>query len=169
VATGLIGFEFKGVKAVSRLTHIYEPGMTYLITTVTHHREKVFADTELARAAHEDITFYANKFSAISVAHVIMYDHLHWIMHPSPDDFERFIREEQTKGSRSKYAAEPERFYLSKILEDYKRHTAYMVNAFALHMVQKCGRTVFAMTHCARHRRSTQQYDTSSSTQLKQD
>jgi REP element-mobilizing transposase RayT len=114
--------------------------MTYLITTVTHHREKVFADTELARAAHEDITFYANKFSAISVAHVIMYDHLHWIMHPSPDDFERFIREEQTKGSR-----------------------------IALHMVQKCGRTVFAMTHCARHMRSTQQYDTSSSTQLKQD
>jgi REP element-mobilizing transposase RayT len=114
---------------MGRLTHIYEPGMTYLITTVTHHREKFFADTDLACAAHENITFYANKFSAISVVHVIMYDHLHWVIHPSIDDFERFMCEEQRKGSRSKYTAERERFYLSKIMEDYKRHIAHVVNA----------------------------------------
>src|SRR5512140_1039059 len=45
-----------------------------------------------------------------------------------PEDFERFAREEQGKGNRSKYGHAPERFYLSKIMEDYKRHTAHMIN-----------------------------------------
>ena len=114
---------------MSRLTHIYEPGMTYLIATIANRRERLFAGANLAQAAHQDITFYARKFAAISVAHVIMPDHLHWIIHPSPDDFERFVRDECNKGSRSRYAHAPERYYLSKILEYYKRHTAYTVNA----------------------------------------
>ncbi len=67
---------------MSRLTHIYEPGMTYLITTITHRRERFFEDANLARVAHEDIAFYARKFGLTSVAHVIMPDHLHWVMHP---------------------------------------------------------------------------------------
>ncbi|GAB4458950.1 MAG: hypothetical protein Fur0044_51880 [Anaerolineae bacterium] len=31
---------------MGRLTHLYEPGMTYLITTITQRRQKLFADTE---------------------------------------------------------------------------------------------------------------------------
>ena len=111
---------------MGRLTHVYEPGMTYLITSVTHRREKIFADPACARVAHEDITFYARKFDLVSVAHVVMPDHLHWIICPSPSDFDRFAREERTHDG--KYAAAPERFYLSKILEDYKRHTSFEVN-----------------------------------------
>src|SRR5512139_2107318 len=103
--------------AMSPLRHIYEPGMTYLITTITHRRERLFEDARFACIAHEDIAFYARKFGAISVAHAIMPDHLHWVMHPSPEDFERFTHEEQAKGKRSKYGLEPERFYLSKIME----------------------------------------------------
>jgi hypothetical protein len=57
-----------------------------------------------------------------------MPDHMHWFMYPSPEDFERFRQEEQAKGNRSKYGHEPERFYLSKIMEDYKRHTAHLIN-----------------------------------------
>lgn len=113
---------------MSRLRHIYEPGMTYLITTITRRRERLFEDERFARIAHEDIAFYARKFGMISVAHAIMPDHLHWVMHPSTEDFERFVREEQAKGNRSKYGHEPERFYLSKIMEDYKRHTAHLIN-----------------------------------------
>jgi len=113
---------------MSRLTHIYEPGMTYLITTITHRRERLFEDENLARIAHEDIAFYARKFGLTSVAHVIMPEHLHWVMHPSPEDFERFTREERSKGERSKYGHAPERFYLSKIMEDYKRHTSHVIN-----------------------------------------
>ena len=113
---------------MSRLKHIYEPGMTYLITTITRRRERLFENSNFARIAHEDIAFYARKFGMISVAHVIMADHLHWVMHPSPDDFERFAHEERAKGKRSKYGHAPERFYLSKIMEDYKRHTAHVIN-----------------------------------------
>ena len=113
---------------MSRLRHIYEPNMTYLITTITRRRERLFEDARFAQIAHEDIAFYARKFGMISVAHTIMPDHIHWVMHPSPEDFERFVREEQAKGKRSKYGHAPERFYLSKIMEDYKRHTAHVIN-----------------------------------------
>ena len=113
---------------MGRLQHIYEPGMAYLITTISHRREKLFEDASLAKIAHEDIAFYARKFSAASAAHVIMLDHVHWVMHPSPEDFERFAREERAKGNRSKYGHAPERFYLSKIMEDYKRHVAHAIN-----------------------------------------
>ena len=113
---------------MGRLTHIYEPGMTYLITTITHRRERFFEETNLACLAHEDVMFYAHKFGLTSVAHVVMPDHLHWIMNPAPEDFERFAREERNRGKRSKYGHAPERFYLSKILEDYKRHTSHVIN-----------------------------------------
>jgi REP element-mobilizing transposase RayT len=113
---------------MSRLRHIYEPSITYLITTITRRRERLFEDNRFACIAHEDIAFYARKYGMISVAHVIMPDHLHWIVHPSPEDCERFTREEQAKGDRSKYGHAPERFYLSKIMEDFKRHTAHVIN-----------------------------------------
>ena len=55
-----------------------------------------------------------------------MPEHIHWVLYPSPEDFERFALEEQERDG--KYAAGPARFYLSKILEDYKRHTSYAIN-----------------------------------------
>jgi len=111
---------------MGRLTHLYEPGMTYLLTSITYRREPIFSNAMFAQAAHEDIAFYARKFSAASLAHVIMPDHIHWTIYPSPQDFERFAREEKVRGG--KYADAPERFYLSKIMEDYKRRVSYVVN-----------------------------------------
>lgn len=111
---------------MARLTHLYEPGMTYLLTTITYRRQKLFADAACAQAAHEDIAFYARKFKAVSLAHAVMPDHLHWVIYPSSEDFERFAAEERAK--KGKYAAAPQRFYLSKIMEDYKRHTSFVVN-----------------------------------------
>lgn len=111
---------------MSCLAHLYEPGMSYLLTTVTHHRQMVFADAGCARAAHEDIAFYARKFRMVSLAHVIMPDHVHWVVHPSTQDFERFARDQRERGG--KYSGAPERFYLSKIIEDYKRHAGFVVN-----------------------------------------
>ena len=111
---------------MTRLIHGYEPGMSYLITTVTHQRGKVFTDTSCAQAAHEDVAFYTREFKAVSLAHVIMPDHVHWVIYPSPEDFERFARQERKRNG--KYAGAPERFYLSKIMEDFKRHTSFEVN-----------------------------------------
>ena len=111
---------------MSRLAHLYEPGITYLITAITHSREPIFEDAQCAQAASDDIAFYARKFQAASLAHVVMPDHIHWVIYPLPEDFERFSREQQERDG--KYAGAPERFYLSKIMEDYKRHTSFAVN-----------------------------------------
>jgi hypothetical protein len=57
--------------------HLYEPGMTYLLTSVTYHRALLFADPRLTPIAHRDAAFYATKFGVISLAHVVMPDHVH--------------------------------------------------------------------------------------------
>lgn len=111
---------------MGRPKHYYEPGGVYLITAVTYRRETVFANPDNARIAHEDIAYYAGKFRAKSLAHVVMPDHVHWVLNPSPRDFEHFAREQREKGGQ--YAEAPQRYYLSKILQDYQRHVAYMVN-----------------------------------------
>jgi REP element-mobilizing transposase RayT len=111
---------------MAHLTHLYEPGMTYLLTSVTHRRQPLFAEVAYAQAAHEDIAFYTRKFKAASLAHVIMPDHIHWVIYPSPEDFKRFARQEEEKNG--KYTEAPERFYLSKIMEDCKRHISYTIN-----------------------------------------
>jgi putative transposase len=117
---------------MGRPKHYYEPGMVYLITAVTYRRKAVFAKPTNAQTAHEDIAFYAAKFRLTSLAHVIMPDHIHWVMQPSPEDFERFARKQQEKGDQpwngDSGANDPHRFYLSKILQDYQRHVAYVVN-----------------------------------------
>ncbi len=114
---------------MAHLTHLYEPGMTYLLTAVTHRRQNLFADAEAAQIAFDDIAFYTRKFKAASLAYVIMPDHMHWVITPSPEDFKRFAREEQARSG--KYSGDPARFYLSKIIEDYKRHVS-----FAVHQMQ---------------------------------
>jgi putative transposase len=111
---------------MGRLKHLYEPGTTYLITTVARGRHAVFADAGCAQVAHQGFAFYAHKFKAISLAHVVMPDHVHWLIYPSSQDYERFAREEQDRGG--KYADASARFYLSKIVEDYKQHASFMVN-----------------------------------------
>ena len=111
---------------MSRLAHVYEPGMTYLITAVTHGCEAIFEDADCAQVALDDIAFYAHKFQAASLAYVVMPDHIHWVIYPLPGDFERFSREQQENDG--KYAGAPDRFYLSKIMEDYKRHTSFVIN-----------------------------------------
>ena len=111
---------------MAHLTHLYEPGMTYLLTGVTYRRQPIFAEANYAQIAHEDIVFYTNKFKAANLAHVIMPDHFHWIIYPSPEDFKRFARRE--KEQNSKYAEAPERYYLSKIIQDYRRHISHTIN-----------------------------------------
>jgi len=115
---------------VSRPTHYYEPGLVYLITAVTYRRTPVFADPIFAQIAHTDVRFYATKFQLESLAHVVMPNHVHWLMRPSPEDFHRFTKEMRQSPSWSSCSREEaaHRYYLSKILQDYQRHVAYAVN-----------------------------------------
>lgn len=111
---------------MAHLTHLYEPGMTYLLTAVTYRRGNFLGKPRYARLAFEDIAFYSRKFQALTPAYVIMPDHIHWIICPSEQNFEQFINDQRL--NHGKYAGAPERFYLSKIIEDFKRHTAYGIN-----------------------------------------
>lgn len=107
-------------------TYLYEPGMSYLLTMVTKGRNPIFAEPRFARVAHDDISFYAAKFGLVSLAHVVMPDHVHWMVFPSEDGYDRFASEQVQR--KTKYAADPARFFLSKIVEDYERHVSYRVN-----------------------------------------
>lgn len=113
---------------MAHLTHLYEPGLTYLLTSVTRQRQPLFADPCCAQAAFDDLIFYTRKFKAASLAQVVMPNHVHWVIYPSPEDFRRFVREEQARSG--KYSGHPERFYLSKIMEDYKRHVGFTINEY---------------------------------------
>lgn len=93
---------------------------------MTHRRQNLFAGAAAAQIAFDDVAFYTPKFKAASLAYVIMPDHMHRVITPSPEDFKRFAREEQARSG--KYAGDPARFYLSKIIEDYKRHVSFAVN-----------------------------------------
>jgi REP element-mobilizing transposase RayT len=86
--------------SMAHLTHLYEPGMTYLLTSVTYRRQNLFAEAETAQIAFNDVAFYTRKFKAASLAYVIMPDHMHWVIYPSPEDFKRFAREEQAKSGK---------------------------------------------------------------------
>ena len=106
--------------------HLYESGLVYLLTAVTYRRIPIFRNQKFAQIAHEDIKFYTRKFRAEDLAHVIMPDHIHWVIRPSIENFDQFTRDQQ-KGMK-KYSRSPENYYLSKIMEDYKRHVSYSIN-----------------------------------------
>ncbi len=108
------------------LQHIYEPGCVYFITSTTYLRLPVLESDAPKLLLIQDFDFYRRKFAYELYLFVVMPDHWHWVIRPSPDDFERFkIGQEQSGG---KYSEEPERFYLSKIMEDLQRHHAFAVN-----------------------------------------
>jgi putative transposase len=110
----------------SHLFHIYEPGLVYMLTSNTIHQGPTFAKPEYAQIAFDDIAFYNAKFNAHTYAYVVMPTHIHWLVCPSPEDFERF-RNHQINNA-GKYASDPAGYYLIKIMEDYKRHVAYAIN-----------------------------------------
>jgi REP element-mobilizing transposase RayT len=75
--------------------------------------------------------FYRRKFDLkvllyVIMPDVIMPDHFHWAILPSVENFKLF-REDQVR-HRKKYHQYPERYYLSKIMEDFERHIAFVIN-----------------------------------------
>ena len=55
-----------------------------------------------------------------------MNNHIHWLFQPSEENFAQFAKQQREKSG--KYASNPDRYYLVKIMEDYKRHVAYEIN-----------------------------------------
>ena len=105
----------------------YEPGHVYFITANTWKRQSIFTDDLCVRLLLADLDFYRRKFDYRIWYWVVMPEHLHWVMRPSPQDFRRFEKE-QIENER-RYADDPARFYLSAIIQNIKSHSAQVINA----------------------------------------
>jgi len=57
-----------------------ETGRIYLVTTVTHQREPMFADFALARAVIGELRKTDALGHCTTLAYVLMPDHLHWLV-----------------------------------------------------------------------------------------
>lgn len=110
-----------------RPEHWYEPGVIYHLITNTEGHCPLFRNEANARLVIEDMNFYRQIFSLEILLYVIMPDHFHWAILPSEEDFNRF-RDDQMRFQK-KYHESPEKYYLSKIMEDFERHTAFAINA----------------------------------------
>jgi len=94
----------------------------YFITTNLEAHQRLFAEEGNVEILLEDLSFYRCKFGYKILAYVVMPDHFHWTIWPSSGDFDRFAAEERERSG--KYADEPGLYYLSKIMEDLKKHVA---------------------------------------------
>ena len=56
------------------------PGQVYLVTTVTHARQTLFLDFSLARCVVAELRHAHDTGGVISMAWVLMPDHLHWLI-----------------------------------------------------------------------------------------
>jgi len=63
-----------------RLGRYSQPGLIYLVTTVTHNRAPVFADFNLARVAIAELRACDALQRCQTLAYVLMPDHLHWLL-----------------------------------------------------------------------------------------
>ena len=63
-----------------RRGRICEPGRAYLLTTVTHNRQPIFADWQLARLLISEMRRLHDAKLVESYAWVVMPDHLHWLV-----------------------------------------------------------------------------------------
>jgi REP element-mobilizing transposase RayT len=65
-----------------------EPGRAYLLTTVTWHRERLFADWRLGRVLVGEL----GAAPVQTLAFVVMPDHLHWLMVLGERDLGEVVR-----------------------------------------------------------------------------
>ncbi|HCN46591.1 MAG TPA: transposase [Pseudomonas sp.] len=63
-----------------RRGRVSEPGRLYVLTTVVEQRDPIFSNLNLARLVIHQLRETEREGSAISLAWVVMPDHLHWLI-----------------------------------------------------------------------------------------
>ena len=111
---------------MNRLIHPFIPGAYYHITASTHRRMPIFEDERFAKIAFDDFLFYGSKYNIDDLAYIVMNNHIHWVFQPCEEKFAQFVKQQHDKGG--KYSSDPDRYFLVKIMEDYKRHVSYVIN-----------------------------------------
>ncbi|MDJ0807166.1 MAG: transposase [Gammaproteobacteria bacterium] len=65
-----------------RYQRYYLTGHPVFLTIVTHHRQPLFAKAETVKTLLQSMRWAKSKYPFRHMAHVILRDHLHWILKP---------------------------------------------------------------------------------------
>jgi REP element-mobilizing transposase RayT len=83
-----------------RLGRFSEPGRDYLLSTVTDHRRPVFANFALARLAIQSLRECDLARESVTLAFVLMPDHLHWLLTLQNTDLSAVVRRFKSTSAR---------------------------------------------------------------------
>ena len=111
---------------MNRSPHPFIPGATYHLAVRTYRHMPTFEDERLAKIAFDDFEFYGTKYNLHNLAYIVMHNHIQWLFQPSEENYAQFAKQQQEIDGKP--GSDPERYYLVKIMEDYKRHVSYEVN-----------------------------------------
>lgn len=99
----------------------FEPGVWHYITMSTVGRQPLFTTVSRVRALQGRLNRARKRYVLLCAAYVIMPDHLHWLIYPTEAGYEDFaVRQIQR---RTRWADDPARHYLPRIVDDVKRGT----------------------------------------------
>ena len=119
------------------------PGHTYLVTTVTKGRSRVFEDFAAARTLIDTIREDEKRGSHRTLAFVVMPDHLHWLLHLRQGSLSGLVGRVKSLSSRRLGSAIWQPGFHDHCLrvEDELRHSArYIVaNPLRAGLVEKLG------------------------------
>lgn len=81
----------KGSAGCLRTGRYSQPGQVYLVTTVTRERQAVFADFAAARLLVGVLRAESALGSCVTLAFVVMPDHLHWLLQLERDSLSALV------------------------------------------------------------------------------
>ncbi|MGH8420630.1 MAG: REP-associated tyrosine transposase [Pseudomonas sp.] len=70
-----------------------EPGRIYLVTTATEKRHPIFSSFHLGRLVVEQLRRTEHEGLAVSLAWVLMPDHLHWLLELKTGSLDRLVKQ----------------------------------------------------------------------------
>ncbi len=113
-----------------------ESGRIYLLTAVTHQRQRIFQDWHIGRLLVREFRKAQEDADATSLAWVVMPDHFHWLVELHNGDLPRLMRITKSRSARAinsarrSYGTLWQKGYFDRALrreEDLKAMARYIV------------------------------------------
>ncbi|MDQ0977864.1 REP-associated tyrosine transposase [Pseudomonas synxantha] len=78
-----------------------ESGRIYLLTAVTHQRQRIFQDWHIGRLLVREFRKAQEEGDARSLAWVVMPDHFHWLVELHNGDLSRLMQRTKSRSARA--------------------------------------------------------------------
>ena len=88
-----------------RTGRVSESGRLYLLTTVVQDRKPIFSDWRLGRLMVQELRRAESECQVVSLAWVLMPDHLHWVIELLEDSLETLMRRVKSRSTLTINAA----------------------------------------------------------------